>query len=200
MAAKSKLEAPSLVLASGSPRRIELLRAIGLDPEVFKPEVDETPVRGESARAMVRRLARMKAKVAVQGFAESIVLAADTTVVGTDGKRILGKPESAADALRMLRQLRGKSHTVLTGYCLAKGTKVFSRVVASRVVMRDVKLSVLEAYVATGEPLDKAGAYGIQGLGGLLVESIRGSYTNIVGLPVSHVVADLEEQFGIRVL
>ena len=200
MAAKSKLEAPSLVLASGSPRRIELLRAIGLNPEVFKPEVDETPVRGESARAMVRRLARMKAKVAVQGFAESIVLAADTTVVGTDGKRILGKPESAADALRMLRQLRGKSHTVLTGYCLAQGTKVFSRVVASRVVMRDVKLSVLEAYVATGEPLDKAGAYGIQGLGGLLVESIRGSYTNIVGLPVSHVVADLEEHFGIRVL
>ncbi len=200
MAAKSKLEAPSLVLASGSPRRIELLRAIGLDPEVFKPEVDETPVRGESARAMVRRLARLKAKVAVQGFAESIVLAADTTVVGTDGKRILGKPENAADALRMLRQLRGKSHTVLTGYCLAQGTKVFSRVVASRVVMRDVKLSVLEAYVATGEPLDKAGAYGIQGLGGLLVESIRGSYTNIVGLPVSHVVADLEAQFGIRVL
>ncbi len=200
MAAKSKLEAPSLVLASGSPRRIELLRAIGLNPEVFKPEVDETPVRGESARAMVRRLARMKAKVAVQGFAESIVLAADTTVVGTDGKRILGKPESAADALRMLRQLRGKSHTVLTGYCLAQGTKVFSRVVASRVVMRDVKLSVLEAYVATGEPLDKAGAYGIQGLGGLLVESIRGSYTNIVGLPVSHVVADLETHFGIRVL
>lgn len=200
MAAKSKLEAPSLVLASGSPRRIELLRAIGLNPEVFKPDVDETPVRGESARAMVRRLARMKAKVAVQGFAESIVLAADTTVVGTDGKRILGKPESAADALRMLRQLRGKSHTVLTGYCLAKGTKVFSRVVASRVVMRDVKLSVLEAYVATGEPLDKAGAYGIQGLGGLLVESIRGSYTNIVGLPVSHVVADLETHFGIRVL
>ena len=200
MAAKSKLEAPSLVLASGSPRRIELLRAIGLNPEVFKPEVDETPVRGESARAMVRRLARLKAKVAVQGFAESIVLAADTTVVGTDGKRILGKPENAADALRMLRQLRGKSHTVLTGYCLAKGTKVFSRVVASRVVMRDVKLSVLEAYVATGEPLDKAGAYGIQGLGGLLVESIRGSYTNIVGLPVSHVVADLEAQFGIRVL
>jgi septum formation protein len=200
MAAKSKLEAPSLVLASGSPRRIELLRAIGLNPEVFKPEVDETPVRGESARAMVRRLARLKAKVAVQGFAESIVLAADTTVVGTDGKRILGKPENAADALRMLRQLRGKSHTVLTGYCLAKGTKVFSRVVASRVVMRDVKLSVLEAYVATGEPLDKAGAYGIQGLGGLLVESIRGSYTNIVGLPVSHVVADLEEHFGIRVL
>lgn len=200
MAAKSKLEAPSLVLASGSPRRIELLRAIGLNPGVFKPEVDETPVRGESARAMVRRLARMKAKVAVQGFAESIVLAADTTVVGTDGKRILGKPENAADALRMLRQLRGKSHTVLTGYCLAQGTKVFSRVVASRVVMRDVKLSVLEAYVATGEPLDKAGAYGIQGLGGLLVESIRGSYTNIVGLPVSHVVADLEEHFGIRVL
>ena len=200
MAAKSKLEAPSLVLASGSPRRIELLRAIGLNPEVFKPDVDETPVRGESARAMVRRLARMKAKVAVQGFAESIVLAADTTVVGTDGKRILGKPESAADALRMLRQLRGKSHTVLTGYCLAQGTKAFSRVVASRVVMRDVKLSVLEAYVATGEPLDKAGAYGIQGLGGLLVESIRGSYTNIVGLPVSHVVADLETHFGIRVL
>lgn len=200
MAAKSKFEAPSLVLASGSPRRIELLRAIGLNPEVFKPEVDETPVRGESARAMVRRLARLKAKVAVQGFAESIVLAADTTVVGTDGKRILGKPESAADALRMLRQLRGKSHTVLTGYCLAKGTKVFSRVVASRVFMRNVKLSVLEAYVATGEPLDKAGAYGIQGLGGLLVESIRGSYTNIVGLPVSHVVADLEAQFGIRVL
>jgi septum formation protein len=200
MAAKSKLEAPSLVLASGSPRRIELLRAIGLNPKIIKPEVDETPLRGESARAMVKRLARMKAKVAVQGFAESIVLAADTTVVGTDGKRILGKPESAADALRMLRQLRGKSHTVLTGYCLAQGTKVFSRVVASRVVMRDVKLSVLEAYVATGEPLDKAGAYGIQGLGGLLVESIRGSYTNIVGLPVSHVVADLEEHFGIRVL
>ncbi len=200
MAAKSKSEAPSLVLASGSPRRIELLRAIGLNPQVFKPDVDETPVRGESARAMVRRLARLKAKVTSAGFAESIVLAADTTVVGTDGKRILGKPESAADALRMLRQLRGKSHTVLTGYCLAQGTKVFSRVVASRVVMRDVKLSVLEAYVATGEPLDKAGAYGIQGLGGLLVESIRGSYTNIVGLPVSHVVADLETHFGIRVL
>jgi septum formation protein len=200
MKAKPNSKAPQLILASGSPRRIELLRAIGLNPEVFKPDVDETPVRGESARALVRRLARLKAKVAVQGFAESIVLAADTTVVGTDGKRILGKPENAADAVRMLRQLRGKSHTVLTGYCLAQGTKVFSRVVASRVVMRDVKLSVLEAYVATGEPLDKAGAYGIQGLGGLLVESIRGSYTNIVGLPVSHVVADLEEHFGIRVL
>jgi septum formation protein len=200
MKAKPNSKAPQLVLASGSPRRIELLQAIGLNPKIIKPEVDETPLRGESARAMVKRLARLKAEAASQVGSQSLVLAADTTVVGTDGKRILGKPENAADAVRMLRQLRGKSHTVLTGYCLAQGTKVFSRVVASRVVMRDVKLSVLEAYVATGEPLDKAGAYGIQGLGGLLVESIRGSYTNIVGLPVSHVVADLEEHFGIRVL
>ncbi len=200
MKAKPNSKAPQLVLASGSPRRIELLQAVGLNPKIIKPEVDETPLRGESARAMVKRLARLKAEAASLAAGQSLVLAADTTVVGTDGKQILGKPEGAADALRMLRQLRGKSHTVLTGYCLLHGRKAFSRVVASRVVMRDVKLSVLEAYVATGEPLDKAGAYGIQGLGGLLVESIRGSYTNIVGLPVSHVVADLEEQFGIRVL
>ncbi len=196
-----------MILASGSPRRIELLRTAGFEPRVIKPEVDETPRRGETARAMVRRLAVAKARAVAAGLEASpaglqLIIAADTTVVAPGSGRILGKPDDAAHALRMLASLSGRTHSVLTGYCViavqpGKNTLEFARVVASRVRMRKVSRNLLQQYVATGEPLDKAGAYGIQGIGSVLVESVSGSFANVVGLPIAQLVADLEERFRI---
>jgi septum formation protein len=200
-----------MILASGSPRRIELLRSAGFDPKVMKPEVDETPQRGESPRAMVRRLARAKARAVadrliVEALAAkpTIVIAADTTVVSPDGRRILGKPRDSKDALRMLGTLSGKTHSVLTGYCIietatGKGhSREWGRVVSSRVRMKKSSRSMLLDYVKTEEPVDKAGAYAIQGLGGLFVESVSGSFTNVVGLPMAQLLLDLEKHFGLK--
>ncbi len=156
---------------------------------------------------MVRRLAEEKAlSVASRLRTQSdaiVVIAADTTVVTPDGRRVLGKPVDLQDAERMLKLISGKTHQVLTGYCLlgldahGKLRKVH-RLVRSRVTIRTLSLEMIRDYVASGEPMDKAGSYAAQGFGMNFIESLRGSYTNVVGLPMCELLMDLEKHFGVR--
>ena len=173
-----------LVLASASPRRRRLLETLGLDFEVRPVDLDESPLDGEAPEEMVLRLARAKAEAAVGGDGSELVLAADTIVV-LDG-RILGKPADAADARRLLTDLQGREHAVLTGVALADSATGERRAALDRTAVRIAPLDAerIAWYVATGEPMDKAGAYAIQGIGAALVESIDGNYTNVVGLPL----------------
>lgn len=182
-----------LILASASPRRRELFAQLGLPSEVRAAQVDETPQPGETAESFVRRLSREKAlAVAAQETPGPIIIAADTTVM-LDGA-ILGKPADADEAADMLRRLRGRIHTVLTAITLldtATGTLVTDLATTS-VTMRDYTDEEIAAYVASGDPLDKAGAYAIQHPDFHPVATIEGSYTNVVGLPLDRVVAALE--------
>ena len=174
-----------LVLASASPRRRELLTGLGLTFEVRAARVDEPPLPGELPAAMVERLARQKAlaSAAVGEADHEMVLAADTTVV-IDGL-ILGKPVDQAEAVAMLAQLAGRTHEVLSAVAVVTPAgQVASVVDRTLVTMASLDAAQIRWYVATGEPMDKAGAYAIQGLGALLVETIAGSYTNVVGLPL----------------
>lgn len=175
---------PRLVLASASPRRRELLASLGLDFEVRPVDLDETPLAGEPAEAYVARLAREKATAALRPG--ELVVAADTTVV-LDGE-LLAKPADPAEARAMLRRLAGREHTVHTGVELAAngpaGIRRAAAVATSRVEIAPLDDATIAWYVATGEPLDKAGSYAIQDLGALFVETIDGNYTNIVGLPL----------------
>ena len=184
-----------LYLASASPRRLELLRALGLAPRILRHAVDETPAPLESPETHARRLAEAKGRDAAAGLdgrVAGVLLAADT-VVTIDGS-ILGKPVDEADAGRMLRLLRGRSHQVLTALFLRRldDDREISIVESTRVVFQAYDDSIVEAYVGTGEPLDKAGAYGIQGLGAFLSERIDGSWSNVVGLPLERLPHCLE--------
>jgi septum formation protein len=189
----------NIILASSSPRRIELLAQAGIHALVRKPDADETPRRGEKPQALVRRLSRAKARSVFQllkeGEKNSIVIAADTIVVAPNGRKILGKPTDQRNAESMLRSLCGHTHTVFTGYCILSKQRVILRVVTSQVKLRELSKKQIGFYVNTGEPMDKAGSYAAQGKGMTLVESIRGSYTNVVGLPMAQLLADLEEYF-----
>jgi septum formation protein len=169
-----------LILASQSPRRSELLRNAGIQVEVRPADVDETPEAGETPERYVRRLARDKVRV-VPG---ELVLGADTVVV-VNGE-ILGKPRDFDDASRMLRLLSGREHQVITGICL-KGRETIIDHETTRVWFAELTLREIRDYVASGEPMDKAGAYAIQGLASKFVERIEGSYSNVVGLPVAMV-------------
>jgi septum formation protein len=177
-----------LVLASTSPRRRRLLRQLGVAFSVRAPKTDERPLPGESPRAHVRRLALEKARAVARalpaGCGARWVLGADT-VIALDGG-ILGKPRGARDAARMLARLAGRSHEVLTGVALVPvgGGRARVAVVRSRVAMKPFDAGAVRRYVATGEPLDKAGAYAVQGRGRRLVASVSGSLTNVVGLPL----------------
>jgi septum formation protein len=173
---------PRLVLASGSPRRRELLASLGLAFTVRPMEVDESLGSGEDPRSYVLRLARAKAVAAAS--AGEVILAADTTVVL--GDEVLGKPGGRHEAEAMLRRLAGCEHTVLTGVAvLDRGAqRQVSAVESSRVRIASLSERRIRWYVGTGEPLDKAGSYAIQGLGALLVEEVHGNYTNVVGLPL----------------
>lgn len=170
-----------LVLASGSPRRRTVLAALGLDFDVRPPELAEELRGGESAAAAARRLAEEKA-AAVEAAADELVLAADT-IVALDG-RLLGKPANPAEAVEMLAALGGRAHTVVTGIALRHADGHWSSVARTDVVFRPLERAEIDAYVATGEPLDKAGAYGIQGFGAALVERIEGDFYNVMGLPI----------------
>lgn len=172
-----------LVLASASPRRAELLRAAGIEFTVRVADIDETIRPGESPGDYVLRLAREKALAVAQ--AGEVVLGADTTVVV--GGEIAGKPVDAEDARRMLKLLSGQWHEVLTGVSLIRSDQIFSEVAVTRVKFADLAEAEIDWYVATGEPMDKAGAYGIQGHASRFVESIEGNYSNVVGLPVQMV-------------
>lgn len=178
-----------LVLASASPRRSELLTAAGFRFEILVADVDETARPGESPREYVRRLAREKAVAALarlkSGVEPALVLGADTTVV-VDGE-ILGKPVDLADAERMLRLLSGRSHTVLTGVAVTTIDAQADAVVETEVFVNALSEEQVAWYVGSGEGLDKAGAYAIQGLASRFITRIDGSYSNVVGLPVAAV-------------
>ena len=171
-----------LVLASESPRRQDLLRQAGIPFIVIPAGVEEQPLPGEDARTHVERLARAKAE-AVSASAEDIVLGADTVVV-VDGQ-ILGKPAGAADAARMLRLLSGREHQVVTGICLRRGRDLITDVETTTVRFLPLSEDEIRDYVASGEPLDKAGAYAIQGLASKFIDRIEGCYFNVVGLPLA---------------
>ncbi|HVE86738.1 MAG TPA: Maf family protein [Myxococcales bacterium] len=174
-----------LVLASGSPRRRELLAALGLAFDVVSPGVDEQVRPGEPAPAYVRRVAEEKAAAGARARPFTLVLAADTAVV-LDGA-ILGKPSGSADARQMVRSLSGRRHLVLTAVAL-EGPWRASTVVETAVWFRPLTEAEISWYVSTGEPLDKAGSYAIQGAGGMLVQRIEGSASNVVGLPLAETV------------
>ncbi len=173
-----------LVLASKSPRRRELLKMLGVNFEVSDSGVSEKQKDREAPQKYVLRIAKQKAEVAAQKFPNSWILAADTAVV-LEGK-IIGKPRDGTEAEHILSALSGKWHTVLTGVVLAgaSGRRSLARVVSSKVKFRRLAPQEMRAYVETCEPMDKAGAYGIQGKGASLVEKVSGSYTNVIGLPV----------------
>jgi septum formation protein len=179
-----------LVLASRSPRRAELLRAAGLDFLVRTLEVDESVEEGETPLVYVQRLAERKA-AAVELQPGEVILAADTTVAVED--EILGKPVDDEDARRMLEKLSGRAHEVYTGVCLRNAETTRSQVAATRVWFDVLSAAEIEAYVRSGEPLDKAGAYAIQGLASKFIPRIEGSYSNVVGLPVDLVYRMLRE-------
>ena len=180
---------PPLVLASGSPRRQQLLAAAGLRFTVAPADVDETPPPGVAPVDLARTLAQRKAVRVAAGYPEAVVLGADT-VVDLDGL-LLGKPADAAEAIAMLRRLQGRSHAVHTGIALAwnSGAEVRSQVVSATVTMRAISRGAIIVYVATGEPLDKAGAYALQGLAGAWISSVEGSRTAVVGLPMDETLA-----------
>lgn len=174
---------PTLYLASRSPRRRELLAQIGLTPRLLDVEVDETPRAGESAALYVERLARAKAAAGAAGLGDrAIVLGADTAVV-IDGD-ILGKPADAEDAAAMLRRLAGRSHHVLTGVAVTRDGQCYTAVAATEVEFAALDAAAIDRYCATGEPLDKAGAYAIQGRAAVFVRRLAGSYSGVVGLPL----------------
>lgn len=186
-----------LYLASGSPRRRELLTQIGVPYTALSAEIDETPFADEQPLAYVERLARGKAQAglaSLSAVSEACVLGADTAVV-LDG-RILGKPLDEADARAMLTALSGREHQVLTAVAVANRQGSEALVVSSYVRFRPIRAEEIQAYWASGEPRDKAGSYAIQGLAAIFVEALQGSYSGVVGLPLCE-TAELLSRFGI---
>lgn len=187
-----------LILASGSVRRAELLKQLGIVFEQYSPEIDETQKQNETANAYVSRLAETKALHVLNKFPQSTVIAADTCM-HLDGK-ILGKPHSKEHAFEMWRSFSGRTHQVLTGVCVANQSFIKTKVISTQVKFQDLSHNDMERYWATGEPLDKAGGYAIQGIAACFIPEITGSYTNVVGLPLHETVMLLkaclpEEEF-----
>ena len=178
----------SIVLASASPRRRKYLEDLGLTFTLCPVAIDETPQPNENAEIFVLRMATEKGKAAAVQNRNSWIISGDTIVCL--GQKILGKPSDTAEALTMLMSLAGRAHTVRTGICLMHAEKRVSLcdIVETTVVFSDFDEAVAMAYISSGESFDKAGAYGIQGKGAFLVESIEGSYTNVVGLPLNELV------------
>jgi septum formation protein len=195
-----------LILASKSPRRYELLKQVGLDFEVIASNVMEGFAQRVSPQEQVIRLAEAKARNVAGGYPDSWVIAADT-IVTIDGS-ILGKPRNREEAMEMIGHLSGREHWVLTGFSvchLGKG-KGDKEAVQTAVKMKTLTPAEIEWYVQTGEPFDKAGGYAIQGIGSFMIESIRGSYTNVVGLPLCELIEMLKRlgaitisEFGMRI-
>ena len=187
-----------IILASSSPRRQSLLENLGICFSTISTNIDESFLPQESPRNAVRRLARLKAERAIPLLREDCLLIAADTIVVLDGQ-VMGKPGSKEDALEMLTQLSGRCHEVITAICIrtAGGCEVEDE--TTRVYFRHLSEEEIRAYVASGEPADKAGAYGIQGRGGLLVQRIEGCYFNVVGLPMSRLYLMLKKH-GINLL
>ncbi len=179
------------ILASRSPRRSEMLTKLGLDFDVIPSGVEESPIPGEAPEEHVIRLAEAKALDIGSRYPDRWIIAADTVVV--IGGSILGKPETESEALEMLGLLSGQEHIVLTGFSVLHYRKKAGehRAVQTVVRMKALSSDEMRWYVRTGEPFDKAGGYAIQGIGSFMIESIRGSYTNVVGLPLCELVEAL---------
>ena len=189
------MTSPRIILASQSPRRRELLSLVGIAHEVQPAHIDETPWEGELPTMHSERLAREKATLVSSREPGALVIGADTVVVV--GERILGKPGDDADARAMLRLLSGRTHTVYTAVAIARDGTTDSEVEGVQVTFRSLSDDDIAAYVATGEPADKAGAYGIQGFGATLVDGIQGDFFAVMGLPLRRLVA-LCERNGFR--
>jgi septum formation protein len=189
---------PVLVLASSSPRRRELLAALGLEFAVEPADVDESPRPGEQPVAYVRRLSVDKARAVVGSCGPGAGVVAAATTVDLHG-RILGKPATAEEARSMLLALSGATHEVHTGVTVARDTTVVTGVESTAVTFTEVTPDLAEWYIATGEPFDKAGGYAIQGAGALLVERVEGSVSNVVGLPLT-LLAGLMVDVGLRLV
>ena len=189
-----------IILASGSPRRKELMAMAGLPFEIMVPEVDETPKKHESPKKMVKRLSREKAleiwRNQLTEKDSAIIISADTTVVSPRNQN-LGKPRNEKEAMQMVSELQGRTHSVFTGYTIVdfvkgEARKIISRVIETKVTIQALSKSEVREYVEKGESLDKAGAYAAQGYGMAIIEKISGSYTNVVGLPMTQVKEDLK--------
>lgn len=188
-------EKPKLVLASASPRRLMLLAQAGIEPEALRPaDIDERAKMGEMPRALAARLARTKAETARDQIANdtdiagAYVLAADTVV--SVGRRVFGKPEHMEEAVATLERLSGRAHHVMTGICLiTPDDRIRTKIVDTKVRFKHLSRSEIEAYIASREWRGKAGGYAIQGLAGCFIRNLVGSYTNVVGLPLTEVVA-----------
>jgi len=197
-ASKASGHRPRLVLASASPRRLGLLEQVGIIPDALRPvTIDETPTRGEVPRHLVQRLARAKAEAAKPlvraepDYVKCFILAADTTVAV--GRRMLGKPEEGDRAIDTLERLRGRNHRVYSAICLiTPDDRKRERVVETRIRFRNFSDAEIRDYIASGEWKGKAGAYAIQGIAGGFVVKLVGSYTNVVGLPLTEVVTLLQ--------
>jgi len=177
---------PRVVLASSSPRRRELLALVGIAHTVSPADIDETPYPGESPAVHAERLAREKATVVAAREDDALVIAADTIVVIDDA--ILGKPATRGDAVRMLTQLSGRTHTVVTAMACARAGRVVTGVETVQVTFRPLTAEEIEEYVDTGEPMDKAGSYGIQGFGATIVRRIDGDYFAVMGLSLVRLI------------
>ncbi len=171
-----------IVLASSSPRRKELLQQLGLDFEIYSPDIDESVHENELVHHYVERLAREKAQSVLKLFPEAIVIAADTSL-GLDGQ-IIGKPESKNHAFEIWKQLSGRWHDVFSGLCVATQQQMLSQVVQTQVEFQRLTTQDMEDYWTTGEPVGKAGGYAIQGIASQYIPQIQGSYSNVVGLPL----------------
>jgi len=189
----------SVILASSSPRRRDLLRQIGVEFTVDPADVDESILSGEVPEDYAVRVSLDKARVAARKAGEGIVIAADTIVVFKDV--ILGKPDDSHDAKRMLEMLSGNMHRVITGLAVMNAATgmVLCKTATTKVWFRNLEKDQVKRYVLSGEPLDKAGAYGIQGKGALLVARIEGCYNNVVGLPLA-LLDEMLREFGIKLL
>jgi septum formation protein len=180
-------DVPRLILASQSPRRAELLTRLGLEFDILPAEIDESYLGDEMPADHAERLAREKAIAVARRHPEALVIGSDTIVLIDN--LVLGKPRDEADAVRMLKRLADREHQVITAVAVVWGTRIHSAVEPVRVRFRPLDDRECEEYVATGEPMDKAGAYGIQGYGSALVESIEGDYFAVMGLPVVRTLA-----------
>ncbi|HMI47660.1 MAG TPA: Maf family protein, partial [Gemmatimonadaceae bacterium] len=180
------MSACKVVLASASPRRRDLLNLIGIDHDVRPANIDETMRPREAPGRHAERLAREKASVIAKRDPDVITIGADTVVV--INRKVLGKPTDEADAARMLKMLSGREHTVITAVAVARGKKLRSAIEEVRVKFRRLRDDEIAAYISTGEPMDKAGAYGIQGCGATIVERVEGDYFAVMGLPLVRLV------------
>jgi len=185
-----------VLLSSGSPRRKELLSLLGIDFQIKVPQIHEIQKPGEAPEDFCSRVSCEKAMEVSHEYPDSLIIAADTIVV-INGM-ILGKPRDTDEARDFLFLLQGREHEVLTAYTILSGPKCKTNVVRTMVLFKEMSPEEISWYISTGEPMDKAGAYALQGIGSIFIDRIQGSYTNVIGLPLSHLYFDLKG-YGIRV-